>query len=84
MNGSLVKSSRLPQALFSFKNLRSLDFITCISSVEVFLAAASAFSIKKWCSLDSIPCIISVEAFPAAAGAFFLPKMTFLGFYDMY
>ena len=56
MNGSLVRSSRLPQALFFRQKKRSWHFVTCISFVEVFPAAAGAFFAAKKRSLDFVTC----------------------------
>ena len=73
---ALLRSSRLPQALFFFRQRwRFCDFMTCISPADVFPAAAGAFSKRKWRSWEFITCISTVEVFPAAAGAFSSAKM---------
>ena len=44
---ALLRSSRLPQALFFSRKSRFRDFMTCFSSAEVFQAAAGAFFFRK-------------------------------------
>ena len=44
---ALLRSSQLPQALSGKQKWRSRDFVTCISFVEVFPAAAGSFFLAK-------------------------------------
>ena len=70
----------MPQAPLFRQELRSLNFVTCYSHVEVFLRAASVFFRQELRSLNFVTCYSPVEVFLRAAGAFFQAKMTFLGF----
>ena len=81
MNGSLVRSSHVPQAPFFSKSDVPGILWTCNNPVEGFLRAAGAFFFGK----NDVPgfftaCSSPVEVFLRAAGAFFPAKMMFLDF----
>ena len=74
MNGSLVRSSYVPQAFFFGKNDVPWFFKTCNSPGEVFLRAAGAFFSGKMTFLGFLRHVIALLRSLYVPQAFFFGK----------